>query len=513
MPAEPVPVVCVPAEGTFGAAVNAAGRAAGRAPVVVLEPGVAPPAADALERLRAAAAETTVATASALRHGLHVPDGVTPEQAAERAQRLRPRIADPVPGAVLLTRAALDLAGPLDEDERSPAAILAEFGERCLARGLSHVLADDVLVPGTPAPMTDAEAAALAERFPHRAVAARAFAAAGEPVERALAAVRVGAAPLTVTIDGRALGPYRAGTQVHLLELVAALARTGRAALRVVVAHDLAPDAAALFAREPAISTISYEEAANGSPEPTEVVHRPSQVFTPDDLALLVPLGERLVVTHQDLIAYRSPAYHRHAEDWARLRTTTRLALGSADRVAFFSRHALEDALAEDLVEPARAAVVPIGVDHHVAAAAEPAAPEGFDPAVPYLLCLGADLPHKNHGFAVALLDALRGGGWAGRLVLAGPRADDHEPLAHEHVAELGSVSEAEKAFLLANAAAVAYPTLYEGFGLVPFEAGAAGVPCAFAPVASLAEVLPRELAVLVPWDAEASAAALRPLL
>ncbi len=49
---------------------------------------------------------------------------------------------------------------------------------------------------------------------------------------------------------------------------------------------------------------------------------------------------------------------------------------------------------------------------------------------------------------------------------------------------------EAEKAWLYAHAAAVVYPTIYEGFGLVPFEAAAHGTPCLFAPQASLRETL-----------------------
>lgn len=76
----------------------------------------------------------------------------------------------------------------------------------------------------------------------------------------------------------------------------------------------------------------------------------------------------------------------------------------------------------------------------------------------------------------------------------------------------LGQVSEAEKRWLLEHAAAVVYPTLYEGFGLVPFEAGLAGTPCVFAPQTSLGETLAAQ-ATLVPWDAAASAAAVLPLL
>jgi hypothetical protein len=68
-------------------------------------------------------------------------------------------------------------------------------------------------------------------------------------------------------------------------------------------------------------------------------------------------------------------------------------------------------------------------------------------------------------------------------------------------------VSEGEKQWLYSHTSAVIYPTTYEGFGLVPFEAAAAGAPCVFAPQASLTEVLPTELASIVPWDVAASAA------
>ena len=50
------------------------------------------------------------------------------------------------------------------------------------------------------------------------------------------------------------------------------------------------------------------------------------------------------------------------------------------------------------------------------------------------------------------------------------------------------------------------YPTVYEGFGLVPFEAAEQGVPCMWAPVTSLAELFPASEATIVPWDARETA-------
>jgi hypothetical protein len=50
------------------------------------------------------------------------------------------------------------------------------------------------------------------------------------------------------------------------------------------------------------------------------------------------------------------------------------------------------------------------------------------------------------------------------------------------------------------------YPTVYEGFGLVPFEAADHGVPCAWAAGTSLSEILPDTAAELEPWDPVTSA-------
>jgi hypothetical protein len=70
----------------------------------------------------------------------------------------------------------------------------------------------------------------------------------------------------------------------------------------------------------------------------------------------------------------------------------------------------------------------------------------------------------------------------------------------------LPAVAESEKAWLLDHCAAVLYPTTYEGFGLMPFEAADHDRPCLFASQTALAEILPAELATLVPWDPSASA-------
>ena len=522
-PTEPAVAVWVPSD-ERGTALASAVRAAGRDDVVVVLPGVTP-FGDWMERLVAAAhADTTIATASAmLSQGDWAPqplDEADIEAAAAtvilHSGRLRPRMSEPHAGCVLLRRTALDVAGFSDE-ALSPAAALADFGERCSALGLVHVLADDVLAAGEPALPTPDEAQALEERHPHRAAARGLDAREESPVGHAVLVASRGLDKLSVTIDGRGLGSAQAGTQVHAIELIAALGRTGRVALRIFTDADLEPGTRATFEQIEDLELLFHDPDAGEPPPATDVVHRPSQVFAPSDLTLLLPLGRRLVVTHQDLILYRIACYHDSVAGWERYRRVTRDALESADHVVFFSEHARGDALADELVEPAATSVVPIGVDHHVVAGTPEAAtrpPALPADELPFLLCLGASLRHKNHAFAVRLADALRAEhAWDGRLVFAGPDGHGAPEGEHERTIRLGPVLEAEKAWLLAHAAAVVYPTLYEGFGLVPFEAAAAGTPCLFAAQTALAEVLPDDTATLVAWDASASAAAVAPLL
>jgi hypothetical protein len=310
------------------------------------------------------------------------------------------------------------------------------------------------------------------------------------------------------------------GTQLHALEVIVALHDSEEIPIRVIVPPDLGAYASDVLAGLDRVRLISEEQVA--SEPPTDVVHRPYQVSSYADLPLLLAAGERLVITQQDLIALHNPAYHETYESWQEHRALTRLSLAAADQVAFFSRHACQDALQEELVEPARAKVVLLGTDHRLTTLRpEAAVPRGGKRLTdrPFLLCLGTDFVHKNRVFALRLLEELRRShGWEGRLVFAGPHVSggssagaEAEMLATtpglgEHVVDLAAVDEAGKRWLMERTAGVVYPSTYEGFGLVPFEAGELGVPCFFAPEAALGELFPPSAALLVPWDVQASA-------
>lgn len=527
-PAAPVVTVIVEAPRGPGEVLNAAIRATSPADVVLLTPGVRVHPGW-LARLRAAAlGDTSIASASPLFHG----DAAVAQAIAAGSSRLRPKLATIGPDCVYLRRSALDLADPASASDTLREA-LARAAPQMIELGMVHVAADDVALetppasgaPSSPQAPTDArQDTTMQPGTPQDTEMQRVLS--DDPrgsLRRARRSGAVALRPISVTIDGRSLTSAVGGTQTYALGLITALARAQRVALRVLVPPDLSERAAAALSASPEVKLLSTEQALDGVSR-TDVVHRPQQAFNPEDLALLRLLGERLVLTHQDLIAYHNHSYHPDLASWRKHRDVTRIALAEAEQVVFFSEHARRDALAEGLLAEHSAHVVGIGRQPLEPVSGEISQPAGIGSGEPFLLCLGADYAHKNRPFAIELLRALDEMGWSGRLVLAGPHVPygssrDRERLlmeAHPRIAQrvcdLGPVDEPTKRWLCANARALIYPTLYEGFGLLPLEAAHWRVPCIFAAVTSLAE-LAGEAATLLPWDARASAARVLPLL
>ena len=75
----------------------------------------------------------------------------------------------------------------------------------------------------------------------------------------------------------------------------------------------------------------------------------------------------------------------------------------------------------------------------------------------------------------------------------------------------MAAVDEGIKRWLMRNATMMIYPTIHEGFGLVPFESAELGLACAFASHTSIAELLPSSLALIEPWNADTTADRLAP--
>lgn len=114
-----------------------------------------------------------------------------------------------------------------------------------------------------------------------------------------------------------------------------------------------------------------------------------------------------------------------------------------------------------------------------------------------YVLAVGTIEPRKDHPTLVAAMAELRsvdpslalvvagGDGWGTEAFEASLQAN----AMTDRVVRLGYVSDRDRADLLAGAACLAFPSRYEGFGIPPLEAMAAGVPVVATTAGSLPEV------------------------
>jgi len=136
----------------------------------------------------------------------------------------------------------------------------------------------------------------------------------------------------------------------------------------------------------------------------------------------------------------------------------------------------------------------------------------------PFVLYTGNIKPHKNVDRLIEAFSILRQRGPDDvKLLVIGDEISKYPNLRrlvhrfqlHQHVRFLGFVPDATLAVLYRLASVFVFPSLYEGFGLPPLEAMAAGAPVITSNVSSLPEVVGNAAILIDPMDAGAIANAM----
>jgi glycosyltransferase involved in cell wall biosynthesis len=197
-------------------------------------------------------------------------------------------------------------------------------------------------------------------------------------------------------------------------------------------------------------------------------------------------------------------------------------------RIITPSEHSKRDVVAHARVSPERITVIPNAVDHARFRPADPASAReavrarlGVRP--PYVLYVSRiEDPGKNHVRLIRAYARLRRAGTLQhRLVLAGSDWSGAERVHAEaarsgcgdDIVFTGFVPGADLPALYQGADALAFPSLYEGFGIPVLEAMACGVPVACSDVSSLPELAGDAALLFHPADEDALASSLERLL
>lgn len=241
---------------------------------------------------------------------------------------------------------------------------------------------------------------------------------------------------------------------------------------------------------------------------------------THHDLPLRVPERVRRVVTVHDVTFALMPRRYPPVRRWY-MQLITSLACRLADAIIVPSHTVRRDLCKRLGVPDARVAVVYEAAGERFRPASDEAVAqtlrrEGLA-AHPYVLSVGSLEPGKNRSRLIAAIHALRLRGSPLRLVVVGQPAWSYETDfalvrrlgLQDRVRFLDYVPASDLPALYTGAAVVAFPSLYEGFGLPVLEAMACGAPVVTSSVSATAEMAGDAALLVDPRDTEAIADAI----
>ncbi len=226
--------------------------------------------------------------------------------------------------------------------------------------------------------------------------------------------------------------------------------------------------------------------------------------------------GAASLISVHDLTSWRYPEL---VDGYSR--ANPQLLARALDRGAHIvtGAHAVADEITSELgVNPERVHVVVNGFDRRPAGDAQ----RGRDHVgAPYVLAIGTIEPRKDYVTLISAMNLVWQTQPDVKLVIVGGDGWGVEEVDEtvsrlgvaDRITRCGYVSDDLKADLLAGAELLAYPSIYEGFGLPVLEAMDAGLPVVGTQVPAVVEVA-GDAAVLVPvGDVEALASAISTVL
>jgi glycosyltransferase involved in cell wall biosynthesis len=325
-----------------------------------------------------------------------------------------------------------------------------------------------------------------------------------------------------IAIDARKLHDYGIGTYVR--NLLQALARQTDDAEYVLLCQPADLEFAATLG--PRFTSVRVDAGNYSVSEqiavPTALARVRANLFHAPHYVVSPFTPCPFVVTIHDCIHLRFPEYlpNRLASVYARV--MMRQSARRSRRILTVSEASKQDILHYLHVPASKVDVIYNALDERLATPPSDEAlarvRDRYQLSAPFILYAGNIKPHKNIDRLIEAYSILRRRGRTDvQLLLIGDQISKYPALRrlvhrfdlHGHVRFFGFVSDDVLAALYRLASVFVFPSLYEGFGLPPLEAMAAGAPVITSNVSSLPEVVGDAALLIDPMDAGAIADAL----
>jgi len=264
------------------------------------------------------------------------------------------------------------------------------------------------------------------------------------------------------------------------------------------------------------MSTIEAFRLARLIRDEPDVVHLPNQNFARFAFLRRNPF----IVTVHDVVRF----YFHFDLEAIRERMWLKLDIMGAKRASHIiavSQHTKNDLIKYMEIPESKITVIYNGIDRSIFK------PYGVKLRLldkPYVLYIGSERPRKNLGTLFEAFAKLKNEFPDLKLLKVGPvgRYDKYRKDSVRKLTSLGItrdvafvdyVSEYDLVSYYCSAALLAYPSLYEGFGLPPLEAMACGCPVVTSNTSSLPEVVGEAGIMVEPYDIDGLAQAMRQVL
>jgi glycosyltransferase involved in cell wall biosynthesis/GT2 family glycosyltransferase len=306
----------------------------------------------------------------------------------------------------------------------------------------------------------------------------------------------------SLAVDASCLNYPASGTTSITIAILKRLSMQHKGTVTAIIDREISQDNLKLLLSIENLSVQYLAEAISTSTR-FDVFWRPYQIWEEWRLMQTRQLSTAFILGIQDVIAFDNYSYHGSVSTWNDYRNVWTHASNLATGITFISQYSKDRALESGLLTTQKFEVIPNGIDSDEKVEyGSPKAVSNHESGI-IILLVGMNFEHKYFNYAFKLVEEFKKREINVRIIRIGHgefSAPDNSEIDYK---DLGEVSDETRDNLFSEASFVLYPSIVEGFGLIPFEAAMHGVFTYSTRQGGLDEYLPQEIPTILNWVPE----------